>query len=104
MAEQPRSPGIGTGEDQTNRVANGLQQGAQQNGHVVAVPGPELEHPPGRVQHLHPERILGVSHVPLHPPEQRLDLSAIVLGPDSTGEEHVDRVLPHVEVFRAIPD
>ena len=102
VTEEPRLLRVGTGEHQPDRMPNRLEHRAQQDRHVVTVSSLELEHAAGSVQHFDPERILGVSYAALNPLEQRLDLSAVVLGTDPAGQQDVDRPLPHVKIFSAL--
>ncbi len=95
---------IGSGQHDTNRVADGLDERAEHDRHVVAVAGLEVEHPPGRMEDLDPEGVFRIPHVALHPPEQRIDLTQIVLGGHAALHQDVDGLLAHVEVARAIAD
>ena len=85
-------------------MSDRLHERAQQDRDVVAVAGPQLEHPTRRVQDLDVERIFRVAHVALHPAEERVDFADVVLGRDAAGQQDVDRLLAHVEVARALAD
>ena len=104
VREEIGSDRIGSGQNDTNRVADGLDERAEQDGHVVAVAGLQLQHPPGGMEHLDPEGVFRITHVALHPPEQRIDLAEIVFGGDAALHQDVDGLLAHVKVARAIAD
>ena len=104
VAEQPGPAGVGARQHQADRMTDRLEHRAEENGHVVAVAGFELEHPPWCVEHLDSEWVLGVANVPLNPLEQRSDLSPVVLGPNAALEQNVDRLLADVEVLGPFPD
>lgn len=95
---------IGSGQDNTNRVADGLDERAEHDRHIVAVAGFEFQHPASGMEHLDPEGVFRVTHVALHPPEQRIDLTQIVFGGHAALHQDVDCLLAHVEVARAIAD
>jgi len=95
---------IGSGQNDTNRVTDRLDERAEQDRHVVAVAGLQLQHPPGGMEHLDSEGVFRIPHVALHPPEQRIDLTQIVLGGHAALHQDVDGLLPHVKVARAIAD
>ena len=95
---------IGSGQDNTNRVADGLDERAKHDRHVVAVAGLQFQHPPGGVEDLDPEGVFRITHVALHPPEQRIDLTQIVFGGHAALHQDVDGLLAHVKVARAIAD
>ena len=104
VREQIGPQRIGSGQHNANRVADGLDERAEHDRHVVAVAGLQFQHPPGGMQHLDPEGIFRITHVTLHPPEQRIDLTQIVFGGHAALDQDVDRFLAHVEVARAIAD
>ena len=104
MTEEAGAKRIRTGQHQPHRMPDRFEHRAEQDGHVVAIAGPEREHPAGRVQYLDPIGIPGVPHVPLHPFEQGLDLAQVVLGPDTARKQNVDGVLPDVEILGALPN
>ena len=95
---------IGSGQDNTNRVADGLDERAEHDRHVVAVAGLQFQHPPGGMEDLDPEGIFRVTHVTLHPPKQRIDLTQIVFGEHAALQQDVDGLLAHVKVTRAVAD
>ena len=95
---------IGSGEDDTHRMTDGLDERAEHDRHVVAVAGPQFQHPPRGVEDLDPKRVFRVPHVALHPLEQRIDFTQIILGRHAARQQDVDRLLAHVEVARAIAD
>ena len=95
---------IGSGQDNTHRVADGLDERTEHDRHVVAVAGLQFQHPPGGMEYLDPERVFRITHVALHPPEQRIDLTQIVLGGHAALDQDVDGLLAHVEVARAVAD
>lgn len=83
-------------------MSDGLHERTEQDGHVVAIASAQLEHATRCVQHFDLERILRVAHVTLHPAEERVDFSDVVLGRHTLGQQDVDRFLAHVEVGRAL--
>ena len=90
VREEIRPERIGSGQNDTNRVADGLDERAEHDRHVVAVAGLQLQHPPGGMEDLDPEGIFRVAHVALHPPEQRIDLAQIVFGRNAALQQDVD--------------
>ena len=95
---------IGPGQDNADLMADGLDERAEHDRHVVAVAGLQFQHPPGGMEDLDPEGVFRVTHVALHPPEQGIDLTQIVFGGYAALEQDVDGLLAHVEVARAIAD
>lgn len=93
---------IGPGEHDADRMANGLDQGAEHDRHVIAIAGLQFEHAPCGMQHFDAEGILGVSNVALDPAEQRIDLTNVILSGHSALDQDVDRFLPHVEIGGAV--
>jgi len=75
---------------------------SQQDGHIVAVARAQFQNSSGRVQYLQPEGVLGVPHVLLYPLEQRLDLSQVIVGPDSPVEEDIYRLLSDIEILHTL--
>ena len=104
VTEEQRTSAVGTGQHEPHRMTDRLEHGAEQDRHVVAVTGAQLQHPARRVQDFHTVRILGVAHIPLHPLKQRLELAEVVLWSHTPCEEDVDRLLPHIEVLRPVTD
>ena len=104
VREEIRPERIGSGQHNTNRVADGLDERAEHDRHVVAVAGLQFQHPPSGMKDLDPERVFRITHVALHPAEQRVDLTQIILGGYAALQQDVDRLLAHVKVARAIAD
>ena len=102
VREKIRPERIGSGQNNTNRVANGLDERAEHDRHVVAVAGLQFQHPPGGMEDLDPEGIFRIAHVTLHPPEQRIDLTQVVFGEYPSLQQDVDGLLAHVKVARAV--
>ena len=79
-------------------MSHRLHECAEENRHVVAVAGAQLEHAARGVQHFHVKRILRVAHVALDPAEERVDFADVILRCYAAGQQDVDRLLPHVKV------
>ena len=104
VREKIRPVRIGSSQDDSNRMADRLDQRAEHDRHVIAIAGLQLQHPPGRMEDLDPEGIFRITHVALHPPEQRIDLAQVVFSGDTALDQDVDRLLADVEVARALAD
>jgi hypothetical protein len=102
MAKEVLPEWIGSAEHQPHGMPDGLQHRAQQDGHVVAVARAQLQHALCRVEHLHPEGILGIADVLLDPLEQRLGLSQVIFGLDPSLEQYIDGRLAYMEILRTL--
>ena len=81
-----------------------LEHRARYDGHVVAVAGPELQHATCGMQNFDAEGIPRVANVLLHPFEEGLDLTEVVLGTHSSSPDDADGGLSDVEILRAAFD
>ena len=104
VREEIRPEPIGSGQDNTHRVADGLDECAQDDRHVVAVAGLQFQHAPRGMEDFDPEGILRITHMALHPTEQRINFTQIVFGRHTALHQDVDSLLAHVKVARAIAD
>ena len=104
VREEIRPERIGSGQNNTDRVADGFDERAEHDRHVVAVAGLQFQHPPSGMEDLDPEGVFRITHVALHPPEQRIDLTQIVFGGHAALHQDVDCLLAHVKIARAIAD
>ena len=95
---------IGSGQNDTNRVADRLDERAEHDCHVVAVAGLQFQHSPRGMEDLDPEGVFRITHVALDPPEQRSDLTEIIFGGDAAPHQDVDGLLAHIKVARALAD
>ena len=75
VREEIRPARIGSGQDNTNRVADGLDERAEHDRHVVAVARLQVQHPAGGMEDLDSEGVFRVTDVALHPLEQRIDFT-----------------------------
>src|SRR5262245_29058298 len=89
-------------ERQPHRMARGDEHRAEQNRHVVAVAGTQLQHSTRGVQRLDLEDVACVADVSAHPLEQRRDLAVTMLRRDAGNAEDLDRLLAHQKVLRAL--
>src|SRR6266542_442518 len=78
--------------------------GAMQNRHVVAIARLQFEHPSGRVQQLDLENVARVADVAPDPIEESADFAEAIFGTRAVSAEDLDRLLPHVKIFRALAD
>lgn len=104
VREEIRPQRIGSSQNDTDGVTDGLDERAEHDRHVIAVAGLQLQHPPRGMEDLDPEGVFRITHVALHPPEQRIDLTQIIFGGHAALHQDVDGLLAHVEITRAIAD
>src|SRR5262245_3716263 len=89
---------------QPHRMSSGHQHGAEQNRHIVTIARLQLDHSSSRVQQLDLENVAGVANVAPHPIEESAYFAEAILGARAVSAEDLDRLLPHVKIFRAFAD
>lgn len=91
-----------TCEHESHGMSGRHQHRPQQDRHVIAIAGAQLEHSAGRMQKLNPENVSRVPDVPLDEIKERTNFTQPVLGLDSISPKNFYGLLPDVEVFRSI--
>src|SRR5215813_2538048 len=81
VRKEMRTKRIGASDHEAHRMPDCLQHGAEQDGHVVAVAGAQIEHSPCGVKHLNSQWILRIPDALLNELEKRIDFTEIVLRP-----------------------
>jgi len=85
-------------------MPGGQQHGTKQDGHVIAIAGPEFEHPSRRMEQFHSENIARVTDVSFHEVKERTNFTHSVLWIHTGGTKDLDGFLSDIEVFRAVLD